>query len=70
VAITPVVGPSGLTLSWPVSQTGWLLQVQTNALAVGLSTNWVAVPGSTNSNQAIFPIDHASPTVFFRLLLP
>jgi hypothetical protein len=59
-----------LNLSWPSSQTGWILQAQTNSLAIGISTNWVTVPGSTNVNQVSFPINHALGSVFYRLLLP
>lgn len=54
-----------LTLSWPTDQVGWELQGQTNAL--GLSTNWATVPGSTTTNQVSLPIDPANPPVFFRL---
>ena len=56
-----------LSLSWPLSQTGLALQTQTNTLAVGLSTNWVAIPGSTATNLMIIPVDRANPAVFFRL---
>jgi fibronectin-binding autotransporter adhesin len=67
-SITPVVGGTNLTLSWPASQIGWTLQQQINPLTVGLSTNWVAVPGSTLTNQMVFPIDQTKGTVFFRLV--
>jgi fibronectin-binding autotransporter adhesin len=58
-----------LTLSWPLDRTGWTLQVQTNSAAVGLSGNWVNVPGSTTTNSVTFPIDAANDAVFFRLKL-
>jgi glucose/arabinose dehydrogenase len=57
-----------VTLSWPVA--GVRLQVQTNSLAVGLSTNWVDVPGSTATNQVVFPINPANGSVFYRLASP
>jgi hypothetical protein len=57
-------------LSWPVSQTGWQLQAQTNSVTVGIRTNWVAVPGSTTTNQVSFPVDSTQGSVFFRLILP
>src|SRR5262249_4641106 len=41
-----VVSGSQLTLSWPADHIGWRLQVQTNSLNVGVSGNWVDVPGS------------------------
>ena len=63
--IVAVVGGGFLNLSWPADQIGWELQGQTNAL--GLSTNWTPVPGSTTTNQVSLPIDPANPPVFFRL---
>jgi hypothetical protein len=74
------VGPSGpglltnsmsggvLTLSWPAGQ-GWRLQCQTNALTVGLGTNWVEAAGSSVSSTN-YPIDANRPTVFYRLIYP
>ncbi len=60
----------GLTLSWPADHIGWELQAQTNPITMGLSTNWVVIPGSTTTNQVTLPIDKANGTVFLRLLLP
>jgi autotransporter-associated beta strand protein len=62
------VSAGTLNLSWPASHTGWRLQVQTNALNVGISTNWVDVPGSESTNQIAFPINPTNGTVFFRLI--
>ena len=59
-----------LNLSWPADHTGWRLQVQTNTLGVGLSSNWVTVPGSTAVNQLAFPVSQANGTVFFRMIYP
>jgi autotransporter-associated beta strand protein len=66
--ITPVMSGGNLTLAWPAGQTGWTLQEQTNPLTVGISTNWVTVPGSTITHQMTFPIDPTKGTVFFRLV--
>lgn len=68
--ISYTVSAGNVTLSWPASHIGWILQVQTNALNVGISTNWVDVPGSASTNQVIFPIDTTNGTVFFRLRYP
>lgn len=57
-----------VTFSWPVA--GVRLQVQTNSLAVGLSTNWVDVPGSTGTNQIVSPVNTANGSVFYRLASP
>ncbi len=60
-----------LTLSWPLDHTGWTLQVQTNSLATGISSNnWVSVPGSTSTNQVIIPINLTNGAVFYRLRYP
>jgi len=66
--ISVSVSAGTLYLSWPASHTGWRLQVQTNALNVGISTNWVDVPGSESTNQVAFPINPTNGTVFFRLI--
>jgi hypothetical protein len=65
-----LVNGSNLDVSWPSSHTGWQLQVQTNALPTGLSTNWVAWPGSTTTNQVSVPVNVANPSVFLRLVYP
>ncbi len=74
--INPLPGPvqfsvsgSTLALSWPTNL-GWILQSQTNALNIGLSTNWSDVAGSgslTSTNVTISPTNSA---VFFRLRQP
>ncbi len=64
------VSAGNITLSWPVSHIGWILQVQTNALNKGISTNWVDVPGSASTNMMVFPIVTTNGTVFFRLRYP
>jgi autotransporter-associated beta strand protein len=66
--LTAVVAGNTLQLSWPASHLGWQLQMQTNSLSVGLSTNWIPVADSTATNKVVFTIDPAIGTVFFRLL--
>jgi hypothetical protein len=56
-----------LTLSWPVDHIGWWLQIQTNSLNTGLSTNWVDLPGSSTTNKVIITIDPANGAVFYRM---
>ena len=68
--ITSVVNGSNLELSWPADHTGWTLQAQTNALSVGLGTNWVAVPGSTLVNGVTNAINPANGSVFYRMVYP
>ena len=68
--ITFQVSGGNLTLSWPADHTGWTLQSQTNAINVGLRTNWAVVTGSSSTNQVTIPINTANGTVFFRLVYP
>ena len=71
--ITATVAGNQLTLTWPSTHLGWILQAQTNALSVGLTTptnTWFDVPGSDSSTQAVININTANPTVFYRLRMP
>ena len=70
VTLTPVVGGGSINLSWPVDQIGYRLEVQTNALSVGLNSNWSTWPNSAATNQVGIPVNPANPTVFFRLVYP
>jgi len=49
---------------------GWRLEGQTNALNVGLTTNWFSVAGSGTTNQLFISFDPANGSVFFRLVYP
>jgi len=65
------VSGTNLNLSWPADHTGWRLQVQTNSLRVGVTTNnWYTWPNSTNVDSVAVPINQLNPTVFFRLVYP
>jgi fibronectin-binding autotransporter adhesin len=77
VASTGPSGPANLTnsfsggllsLSWPAGQ-GWRLQEQTNALSVGLSTNWNYITDGSVSSTNIM-VDPNKPTAFYRLRYP
>jgi hypothetical protein len=59
-----------LALSWPADHLGWHLQVQTNAPGMGLSTNWVMLPGSDQMTGTNFTIDPVDGAVFYRLVYP
>ena len=59
-----------LQLNWPADHTGWELQAQTNSLVVGLSTNWVNVTGSVQTNLVAMPLKTTNGAVFFRLARP
>ena len=65
--ITFSVSGGDLVLNWPAGQ-GWQLQAQTNTLAVGITTNWVTVPGAVPPfTNAVAP---ANGSVFYRLVYP
>ena len=57
-----------LTLSWPSNYLGWSLQVQTNSLTTGLSTNWVVIPGSSAVTTTNVLLGGTNPSVFYRLI--
>lgn len=59
-----------LSLTWPATHQGWILQYQTNALSSGLSTNWVDVPGSASVTSTNLTISSSVPAVFYRLRSP
>jgi autotransporter-associated beta strand protein len=69
--ITSTVVGNQLNLTWPAAWTGGVhLQAQTNSLTVGLSNNWVTIPGTDASNSYSTTIDPTKPTVFYRLIAP
>lgn len=67
--ITYTVSGNQLTLAWPASHIGWTLQAQTNSLNVGISNNWVDVPGTSTINSTNITINPANGTVFYRMKL-
>ena len=68
--IVSTTSGSTLTLTWPTDHQGWRLQVQTNNLTTGISTNWYDWPGSTNTTSVSISMDPNAPTVFFRMIYP
>jgi hypothetical protein len=70
-SLTPTLSNNQLTLSWPAAWTGGVvLQNQTNKLTVGLSNNWVTIPGTDATNSYTTTVIKTNGTVFFRLSLP
>jgi autotransporter-associated beta strand protein len=66
--ITNRVTGGVLSLAWPSGQ-GWRLQMQTNSLSQGLSTNWVYVTDGSVSSTNI-AVDATKPAVFYRATYP
>ena len=58
------LGNGGLQFSWPQTNTGWRLLMNTNLA----STNWVDVPGANITNLLL--VSPAEDSVFFRLIYP
>ena len=57
-----------LTISWPSNYLGWVLQVQTNSLTAGLTTNWITIPASAAITMTNVPLGGTNPSVFYRLM--
>jgi len=57
-----------LQLSWPTNIGNWQLQFQTNSTFIGLTTNWINLPGSV-TNPFVIPLDDGPMTEFYRLVL-
>ena len=65
------VNGNTLTITWPATHLGWILQCQTNSLSAGLtSSNWFDVPGSGSGTSVPVNMDPGNPTVFYRLRHP
>jgi len=57
-----------VVFSWGSGYKGYTLQTQTNQLNVGLSTNWVAIPGTETVTGYTQAVNKLNPSVFFRLV--
>ena len=68
--VTYSVSGSTLSLSWPATHLGWILQAQTNSLSTGITASWTDVSGTAAVTATNMTINPANPTVFFRLRHP
>jgi len=59
---------TNLTLAWPPSYLGWLLQ--SNSVDVATSTNWHDVSKSALSTNHVIPVNPARSKVFYRMAYP
>jgi len=64
------VAGNTLSVSWPPSHLGWILQSQTNGLNVGLSTNWQDLPLTGSQTQAVLRLSPDIGGACFRLRHP
>jgi len=68
--ITASVSGGLVQLAWPAQQS-WTLEVQTNPVTIGLSTNWVRVPASSATNRVVLPVYRGKGVIiFYRLVYP
>lgn len=65
--ITATLSGGQLNLWWPAAWTGLHLQSQTNSMMLGLSTNWITIPGTDAGNSYVAPVNNANGCVFYRL---
>ncbi len=68
--MTSGVSGSTLNLSWGADYQGYRLQVQSNNLNTGLSSNWVTVSGSTAVTATNITISPSQACEFYRLVYP
>jgi hypothetical protein len=68
--ISYIVSGSTLTISWPSTHLGWILQSETNTLRGGINTNWVDITGTAGATSAPFTINPTNPVIFYRLRHP
>ena len=61
-----IINVNQLVLDWPAGQ-GWTLQIQTNDLNSGFSTNWSTVALPASAPPYTNTISPANPSVFYRL---
>jgi hypothetical protein len=64
------IGNGSISIGWPANCLGWVLQVQTNASNLGITTNWVDIPATAGVTFTNMPILQSSPSVFYRLRSP
>ena len=68
--IANTVSGNTINMNWGAGYLGWKLQLQTNNINTGISTNWVTVPGSEAASTYVLNIDAVNGTVFSRLVFP
>jgi autotransporter-associated beta strand protein len=66
-ALSVKLSAGQLILSWPASSFGLHLESQTNPLTIGLSNNWVIIPGTDAVNGFTNALNQTNGTVFYRL---
>jgi autotransporter-associated beta strand protein len=69
--ITAVVNGSNLEITWPSTHQGWMIEAQTNTIAVGLLTNgWVTISNTASVTGFTNTLNSENGAVFYRLRKP
>jgi alpha-glucosidase len=64
-----VTATNTVTLSWPVTHTGWRLQIQA-LTSPGIGGAWVDVSGAAATNEMLLPLNSSGMGDLFRLVYP
>ncbi len=67
LSINIAFGGGNVTVSWPATHLGWILESQTNGL---LANGWSTVPNSTTTTSYSVPVAPGATRTFFRLKHP
>jgi hypothetical protein len=68
--ITVTITSNLWAFSWPSNYVGWRLEGQTNKINVGISNNWVNIPGANLTNRIFIRTAPTNDAVFFRMAHP
>jgi hypothetical protein len=59
-----------VTVSWPQSHLGWILQSLTNQLSSATSSDWSDVTNSASNTEIVVTLTPTNPATFYRLRRP
>jgi autotransporter-associated beta strand protein len=68
--ISYTVSPGMVTITWPATHLGWILQSQTNSLNLGLSNAWYDIANTATVTSTNLTVNPENPAVFYRLRHP
>ena len=68
--ISYTISGGTLTLSWPATHLGWILQNQTNSLSTGIGKTWYDISNTASVTSTNIAVSPANPSVFYRLRHP
>jgi hypothetical protein len=68
--LTAQAAGAQVNLAWPLNNLGWVLQTQTNPPGVGITTNWITVPGTAGTNGIQITVNPNVGSAYYRLVSP